>query len=125
MPYELSFTKRLTVSDPDSYLNDCCWRGDRVRDYLMPLVEGRFEKIQTCQEDWGRFIWFRKPALHLAIDIYYNDTEGGEFRVRLSAQRKKWLFGRSEVDTPELEKLRDEVVARFSQWAGRVEVERV
>ena len=126
MPFEVSFVKRLTVSDPDLYINDCCWGGDQVRDYLLPLVEGRFEKIQTTQEDWGWFIWFRKGEVRLAIDIFCDDAEKGEFRVRVSSERKKgWLFGRWEIDTPELEGLKNEVVARLSGWAGKVEVERV
>jgi hypothetical protein len=125
MAWELSFTKRLTVSGPELYINDCCWGGDQIRDYLLPLVEGCYEKIQTCQEDWGWFIWFRRPPVRLAIDIYCDDPEQGEFRVRLSAQRKRWLFDRAEIDTPELERLKDEVVARLNQWVGKVEIERV
>ena len=126
MPFEVSFVKRLTVSDPDLYINDCCWGGDQVRDYLLPLVEGRFEKIQTTQEDWGWFIWFRKGEVRLAIDIFCDDPEKGRFRVRVSSERKKgWLFGRCEIDTPELEGLKDQVVDRLSGWAGKVEVEAV
>lgn len=125
MAYELSFTKRLTVPDPELYINDCCWGGDQVRDYLLPLVEGRFEKIQTCQEDWGWFIWFRKPPVRLSIDIYCDDPEQGQFRVRLYSQKKKRFFDRSEVDTSELEELKEQVMARLSQWAGKVSVERV
>lgn len=126
MPYELSFVKRLSVSDSEIYINDCCWGGDQVRDYLLPLVEGRFEKIQTTQEDWGWFIWFRKGEVRLAIDIFCDDPEQGQFRTRLSSERKKqWFFGRTEIDTPELESLKHEVVARLSAWVGNVEVERV
>jgi hypothetical protein len=125
VPYELSFAKRLTVPNSDLYINDCCWGGDQIRDYLFPLVEGRFENIQTGQEDWGWYLWFRKPPLRLAIDIYTDDFEQGEFRVRLFCQRKKGFFDRSEIDTPELEKLKDEVVARLGHWAGRIEVQRI
>jgi hypothetical protein len=123
MAYELSFTKRLTVSDSEMYINDCCWGGDQVRDYLLPLVEGRYEKIQTGQEDWGWYIWFRRSPLRFAIDIYCDDPERGEFRVRLSAQRKRWPFDRSEIDTPELEELKEQVIARLTAWAGKVEIE--
>ena len=126
MPYELSFRKQLTVADPDLYINDCCWGGDQVRDYLLPLVDGRFEKIQTTQEDWGWFIWFRKGEVELAIDIFCDDPKTGEFRVRVSSERKRgWLFERWETDTLELEGLKDEVVARLSAWAVEVKVERV
>ena len=126
MPYELSFSKPLSVADPEVYINDCCWGGDQVRDYLLPMVEGRFEKIQTTQEDWGWFIWFRKGEVRLAIDIFCDNPETGEFRVRLSSERKKeWVFGRWEIDASELEELKDQVVARLSEWAGKVDVERV
>jgi len=126
MPYELSFRKPLSVADPEAYINDCCWGGDQVRDYLLPMVEGRFEKIQTTQEDWGWFIWFRKGEVRLAIDIFCDNPKTGEFRVRLSSERKKgWIFGRWEIGTSELEELKDQVVARLSAWAGKVDVERV
>jgi hypothetical protein len=77
VPYELSFTKRLKVSDNDLYFNDCCWGGDQVRDSLLSLVEGHLYNIQTGQEDWGWFIWFRKPPIRLAIDIFCDDPEAG------------------------------------------------
>lgn len=125
MPYELSFVKRLAVGDPGIYINPCCWGGDQVRDYLQPLVDGRFQKIQTGQEDWGWFIWFRRAPVALAVDIFCVSPEEGSFRVRLSSRRKKWLFDRSEIDTPELEQLKDQVVDRVQEWVGKVGVEHV
>ena len=59
-----------------------------------------------------------RPLLRLAIDIYTDDFEQGAFRVRLSSRKKEWLFYGPEIDTPELEELKNEVVARLSQWAG-------
>ena len=125
MYYELSFTRRVALADPDFYINDCCRGGEQVRDYLQPIVEGRFERIQTGQEDWRWYLWFRRPLLRLAIDIYTDDFEQGAFRVRLSSRKKEWFFYGPELDTPELEELKNEVVARLSQWAGKVEVELV
>jgi hypothetical protein len=124
VPYELSFTTTLTVSDATQYINDCCWGGDLIRDRLMPMVADRYLDVRTDQEDWGWFIWFREGAIRLALDIHCDDVELGAFRIRLTSRRKKLL--RSEVlDTPELDRLCDAVSKIVLAWAGPVSVERV
>ena len=60
MPYEVSFTKRVPIADREQYFNECCVGGDIVVDVLLPSVRARYEQVQTHQEDWGWFIWFRK-----------------------------------------------------------------
>jgi hypothetical protein len=77
MPYEITFTKSLSVRDESIYINECCWGGDVVRDELLPLVSQNAADLQTGQEDWGWFIWFKRGQVHLAIDICCDDPRKG------------------------------------------------
>jgi hypothetical protein len=128
VPYELAFTKSFEVShsDPDArgphafYINNCCWGGDVVTEQLLPLVKD-YEKVFTCQEDWGWLIWFRKGDHRFEINIMCDAPKAGEFRIHLVAFRRKWLRKRV-ADTPELEALRKEVVQKLREWAGKVKV---
>lgn len=99
----------MTVTDRSRYINDCCWGGDVIRDWLMAVVAEQYQEIRTEQEDWGWFIWFRDGAIRLAVDIFCDDIASGAFRVRLTSRRKK-LIGSEILDTPELEQLRDLLV---------------
>ncbi len=125
VPYEISFTKPVAVSDSNIYINDCCWGGDVVRDELLPLISGNFEDVVTEQEDWGWFIWFRRGPIRLAVDIFCDDPRHGSFRLRLTSRRKRLLIGDSVVDTPELEEVRKLVSSHLASWAGTLGVERV
>jgi hypothetical protein len=121
VPYELAFTKSFEVSrDADFYINDCCWGGDVVTEQLLPLVTS-YEKVFTCQEDWGWFIWFRKGDQRFEINIMCDAPKVGEFRIHLVAFRRKW-FRRRYADTPELEDLRKAVVQKLREWAREVQV---
>ena len=131
MPYELAFTKSFEVScdDPEArgprafYINDCCWGGDVVTEQLLPLVKD-YEKVFTCQEDWGWFIWFRKGDQRFEINIMCDAPKVGEFRIHLVAFRRKWLR-RVVADTPELETLLGLVAAQLNFWASDVKVAKV
>ncbi|HMD40864.1 MAG TPA: hypothetical protein VKH15_16380 [Candidatus Acidoferrum sp.] len=126
MPYEISFTKKIAVEKTDIYFNECCWGGDSVRDVLLPLIAGKYEDVETNQEDWGWFIWFRKGGERLGIDICCDDPSTGEFRIRLSSRTRKFLwFYRDDVDTPELETIRVIVCAKIQEWAGGCKVEQI
>ena len=125
MPYELSFTKAVQVADRDQYINECCVGGDVVRDELLPLVTGRYEDVQTEQEDWGWFIWFRKGPVSIAIDIFTDDPDLGAFRIHLTSRVTRFLTFQRVVDTPELDQLRDAVVERLSTWAGGMSCETI
>jgi hypothetical protein len=118
MPYALSFKKAVTITDRDQYINECCVGGDVIVDQLFPTVQGHtgYTKIHSNQEDWGWFIWFRKGDVHLAIDIHTDDPDRGEFRVRLTSSVKRFLWRYDEVDTPELDELRDLVIANLEDW---------
>jgi len=124
VPYELSFTAAVAVSDAGQYINDCCWGGDVIRDRLLPVVRDGYQEIRTEQEDWGWFIWFREGSVRLAVDIHCDDAEAGAFRIRLTSRRRKWL-GSEIVDTPELERLREAVLSTLAAWAGSISSEHV
>jgi hypothetical protein len=126
VPYEISFRKLLEVSEASIYINDCCWGGDLVRDRLLPLIQKRFDHIQTEQEDWGWFIWFRKGALRLAVDIFCDESGTGKFRVLLTSRKNRFLLPDVIADGYELDDLRDLVQADLADWGANVDnVERV
>lgn len=115
MPYEISFTRTVPITDREQYWNECCVGGDHVVNHLLPAVRARYEDIQTNQEDWGWFIWFKKGSVKLAIDVHTDDGDAGEFRIRLTSQTKR-LFGYKEEDTPELDDLRIVVESELQKW---------
>jgi len=106
MPYEVSFRKRVEPTGSAEYINECCIGGDIVSSWLRPAVESRYEQLEANQEDWGWFLWFRKGATRLAIDIFTDDPETGDFRMHLTSRRSKWIFRSEIVDSAELEELR-------------------
>jgi hypothetical protein len=115
MPYEIAFTKPVTITDREQYINECCVGGDVVVDRLLPAVRDRYTDIQSNQEDWGWFIWFRKDGVRLAIDVHTDDPDSGEFRIRLTSRVKKLLFEK-EADTPELDELKAFVESELRKW---------
>jgi hypothetical protein len=117
MPYELSFRKRVPIVDRDQYINDCCVGGDVVVDQLLSFVKARYADVDTGQEDWGWFIWFKQGAVKLAIDVFTDDAEAGEFRIHLTARTRRLLFDKV-VDTPELDDLRSLVESNLGSWVG-------
>jgi hypothetical protein len=118
MPYELSFTKPLPPLNREDYINECCVGGDIVVDHLLPSVRAKYTDIQSNQEDWGWFIWFRKGSVGLAIDVFTEDSERGEFRVHLTSSTKRLLVLNNIIDTTELEELRTLVVTELESWTG-------
>lgn len=123
MPFEISFAKALQVANPAIYINECCYGGDVVRDYLLPLISARCSDIRTGQEDWGWFIWFRQGDESLAIAIFCDDREECKFRLRLhSSRRRLWIFS-SHEDFPELVPLRESICENLMHWATGVKTE--
>ena len=118
MPYELSFTRRVAVTDREQYINDCCIGGDIVLSQLLPALRARYGDLQPNQEDWGWFIWFRKGDVRLAIDVFTDDPDAGEFRIHLTSRVKRMIVLDTVVDTVELRELHDLVVAELSAWVG-------
>jgi hypothetical protein len=118
MPYEVAFKRAIAVTiDRDEYINDCCIGGDIVVDALMPVVQERYTDIQSNQEDWGWFIWFRKDQVKLAIDVHTDDGDAGEFRIRLTSRTKRLITYR-EQDTPELDELLALVESELRKWSA-------
>jgi hypothetical protein len=118
MPYEVSFTKRVAVVDREQYINECCIGGDVVVNRLLPSVRAGYTDVQTNQEDWGWFIWFRKGSVRLAIDIFTDDPEEGAFRIHLTSRTKRLLVFDTVVDTSELDELRALVASQLESWVG-------
>jgi hypothetical protein len=127
MPYIVSFTKPVSITDRERYINDCCIGGDIVLDRMLPALRERYgADLQMNQEDWGWFAWFQQSGVKLAIDVHTKDHERGEFQLHLTSRRPRFLLGAKIQDTPELEQLRELVVSLLRAWAvERLEVERV
>ena len=119
MPYEIEFVRLVPIEDPEQYINDCCIGGDVVVNALLPAVVQRYKDIETNQEDWGWFIWFKHGDVKLAIDVHSDDGENGQFRIRLTSQTKRFL-GYKENDTPELEELRELVESELKKWSATI-----
>ena len=118
MPYELSFAKRVPIVDRDQYINDCCIGGDVVVDQLLPSIRAQYEHVQTNQEDWGWFIWFRKGTVKLAIDVFTDDPDAGAFRIYLTSRAPHLLVFDRISDAAELEELRVRVASQLMDWVG-------
>lgn len=116
MPFEIAFVKPVGIVDRDQYINDCCIGGDIVVDALLPAIERGYTRIDTNQEDWGWFIWFRKGNIKLAVDVFADDGDAGVFRIRLTSSKTSLLVFKNDTDTPELDELRDLVVAELKKW---------
>jgi hypothetical protein len=116
MPYELAFNAELPALDRERYMNECCVGGDVVVERLLPAVKQRYTGIQTNQEDWGWFIWFRDGKVKLAIDVFTDDPDNGAFRIHLTARKHNLLWIARVEDTPELETLRQLIESELSSW---------
>ncbi|MFB3916465.1 MAG: hypothetical protein ACE14M_07040 [Terriglobales bacterium] len=126
MPYEISFTKKVTAADEEQYINPCCYGGDIVSNQLLPSIRKSYSDIQAGQEDWGWFIWFRSNGVALTVDIFCDDPTSGEFRIHLTSRTKGLLWSSKIVDTAELEGLCSLVQTQLSEWVGApVKVERL
>ena len=118
MPYELTFTKLVPITDPDLYFNECCIGGDVVLERLLPIIRARYSDIETNQEDWGWFVWFESEGTKLAVDIFCDNPGKGDFRVHLTSSVQSLMFWLKVVDTAELEHLRALAVDALSSWIG-------
>ena len=116
MPYELSFNKSLSIEDSDIYWNECCWGGDHVSDRLLPMIRSEYQSVQNDQEDWGWFVWFRDGETKLSIDVFCDDPNTGAFRIFLTSQVKRRLFGYQIVDIDALVELKNRVLKELQSW---------
>ena len=117
MPYSVSFTKQIVSGGSEPYINDCCTGGDLVLEQLLPSLRERYgADLAPVQEDWGWFVWFDRDGLQLAVDVFTHDHVSGDFEIHLTSRRPRWLRSAQVADTPELDLLRDRVVAALRQW---------
>ena len=119
MPYEVSFKKPVPLLDREEYINECCVGGDAVVNRLLPSIQARHTDIQTNQEDWGWFIWFRMGNVRLAIDVFTDDSQEGWFRIHLTSRTRRLFLFERVTDTAELEDLRSLVESELRAWDGR------
>jgi hypothetical protein len=122
MPYRLNIVKAVVPPQADIYINECCWGGDVIRDHLLPTIEAHYDDIQTEQEDWGWFIWFKEGTSSLAVDIVCDDPVVGCFHICLTESKRRFLVLDSIVDGPPLEALRERVCASLTSWVSACEV---
>ena len=118
MPYELSFTKQIDVANTARYINDCCVGGDVVSAALLPALQARYGQVDTGEEDWGWLMWITRDRLRLAVDVFTDDYRVGRFRARIATSRRGLLFGWKEIDTAELDELKQIVHAQLVSWLG-------
>ena len=116
VPYELTFTHPIAPSEAPDYINDCCFGGDVITARLVPLVTARYEDVDTGQEDWGWFIWFRHGDDRLAIDVHCHDSTAGEFAIHLVSRQRRRLFRDVVLDLPELDVLLKLVKDEIAAW---------
>jgi hypothetical protein len=125
VPYEIAFSKVLVPPGNHDYINDCCFGGDVVSNWLLPEISKRYEQIQHDQEDWGWFIWIKSPNVSLAVDIFCDDPVSGEFRIHLTSRKRRLLLPDVVADTPELDELKHLVISEVEKWAGACRTERI
>ena len=127
MPYIVTFVKPVRITDREQYINECCIGGDIVLDRLLPSLRERYgDRLQSNQEDWGWFVWFDHSGVKFAIDVHTGDHAAGEFQLHLITRRPRFLFGAKVQDTPELEQLRELVLAELRSWpVAELSVERI
>ena len=121
MPYEIA---RSGGSSPSriatSISTNAASAVMRLIDALMPSVQARYSDIQSNQEDWGWFIWFRKDKVKLAIDVHTDDGDAGEFRIRLTShERPSWLQGSRHAGARRAARTRRIRIAEWSATESR------
>jgi hypothetical protein len=126
MPYALTFRKQVQIADREQYINECCIGGDVVLDRLLPSLRSTYGELQSNQEDWGWFAWFERSAVKLAVDVFTDDPQTGQFQMHLTSRKPRMLFGSKVEDTPELEGLRELVMKELEAWpVADLRIERV
>ena len=123
MAYEIEFAVTLTVADPEIYINDCCWGGDVIRDRLLPVVKDGYSSVQTCQEDWGWFIWMDRGPQRTGVDIYCDDKDSGAFRIHIYGSRRKWFLLKF-VDGDDIEHVKELTINEINKWGKVMRVQK-
>jgi hypothetical protein len=114
MPYALTFSRAIDVTDPEQYINECCIGGDMVLAQLMPALRKRYPDASAVQEDWGWFSWFDLESTKLAVDVH--TLAQNSFQIHLTSRKSRLLLPAKVADTPELENLREIVLSALNAW---------
>lgn len=98
MPYEIKFTNKL--EGKSDYINECCFGGDVVVDLLLPIFREHYSSIQSDQEDWGWFIWFKNGNSKCAVDIFCEDPNLGLYIIHAHCYdtERKYLVLKSKIE---------------------------
>ena len=125
MAYEIEFTTKVSVTDPEVYVNDCCWGADVVRDRLLPVVSTTrvYDSVRTGQEDWGWYIWMRQKTELTRIHMQCDDKERGGFRIHILSSKKRWLLWK-DIDTPDVERIQQVTISEIKKWGTIKRVQR-
>ena len=117
MAYEIEFTTKVSVTDNQVYINDCCWGGDVVRDRLLPVVltSTGYDRVMTGQEDWGWYIWIRMGKQLTRVHIHCDKKETGMFRIQVSSAQKRWLRWK-DIDTSEDDRINELILREIKKW---------
>jgi len=126
MPYAIRFIRPVVIAAREHYINDCCVGGDVVLERLLPALRERYGVLESNQEDWGWYAWFEHEGVRLAVDIFTNDEQTGEFELHLTSRLPRLLLPAKVQDMPELDTLRDMVAHELGVWpVTRLEIEHV
>lgn len=116
MPYTLNFNKNVEIEDREKYINECCVGGDIVLDQLLPALRKQYGELQSEQEDWGWFAWFKQADINLAVDVFTENDKTGSFQILLTSRVPRFLFGHKTRDTPELQELKSLIISQLRSW---------
>lgn len=126
MPYAIRFTKPVVIVARQHYINDCCVGGDIILERLMPALRERYGALESNQEDWGWYAWFEHEGVKLAVDIFTNDEQTGEFELHLTSRLPRLLLPAKVQDLPELDRLRELVAHDLRVWpVSRLDISQV
>lgn len=121
-------TARSDGHDEPDYINPCCVGGDLVLERLLSALRERCTRVEQGQEDWGWYAWGYAGSRRLAVHTQCDDVEHGDMTALLWVyERGPWwqLWREREVVGPELDALRDLVLAALDGWTdGPVAVDR-
>jgi hypothetical protein len=124
MAYEIEFTAKVSVTDDEAYINDCCWGADVIRDRLLPVLStNMYDSVRTGQEDWGWYIWMRRAKELTRVHIQCDNKEDGLFRIQVYSSIRKWLHWK-DIDLPEVERTNKTILVEIKKWGALKRVQK-
>ena len=124
MAYEIEFTAKVSVTDDEAYINDCCWGADVIRDRLLPVLStNMYDSVRTGQEDWGWYIWMRRAKELTRVHIQCDNKEDGLFRIHVYSSIKKWLHW-TDINLWDVERTNKTILVEIKKWGALKRVEK-